>query len=132
MSDNMTLRQWEAATEGTYPGYSASTGEMFDIESRAYASLSEVIDESDPTNWRGVVHDRTDVGADPASAYEPDYRIAAIANLLLAHGWRPPEHLAYTPVALSSWETPGALDSEHYDFGAIMQELHANSVNLEH
>lgn len=143
MSDNkMTLEDWERATEGTYPGYSTNTGEGFEIESRAYASLTEVIDESEPTDWQGVMVDRR-IGylaqGDEVESYEPDHRIADIAGLLLTHGWRPPEYLAYTPIALNSWggERGGGTESrplfpveeEQLDLGAAMAELARESLS---
>src|SRR5699024_1527443 len=88
---NMSIEQWEDLCEGTYPGYGDT-----ETEARAYAALTEVLDESSIPDVMRLSSERTYWPAHaPAKLYEHDQRITDLVKLLLHHGWTPPQHLAY-------------------------------------
>lgn len=126
---HMSIEQWEDLCEGTYPGYGDT-----EAEARAYAALTEVLDESSIPDVMRLLSERTYWPAHaPAKLYEHDQRITSLVKLLLHHGWAPPQHLAYTLVETASSE-PVAMgnrimphEEEHLDFGAAMIALRQDS-----
>lgn len=51
---NMSIGQWEDLCEGTYPGYGDT-----EAEARAYAALTEVLDESSIPDVMRLLSERT-------------------------------------------------------------------------
>lgn len=128
---NMSISQWEYLCEGTYPGYGGT-----ETKARAYAALTEVLDEASVHGVICLMGDRslwTHSEGQQHLLYEHDQRIAHLVDLLLHHGWTPPQHLAYTLVETASSE-PAAMgnrimphEEELLDFGAAMIALRQDS-----
>lgn len=128
---NMSIGQWEDLCEGTYPGYGDT-----ETEARAYAALTEVLDEAKPHEMLDLMDDRafwTHGELQQHLLYEHDQRITDLVKLLLHHDWTPPQHLAYMLVEATSSE-PVAMgnrimphEEEHLDFGAAMIALRQDS-----
>lgn len=129
LEQGMSIGQWEDFCEGTYPGYGDT-----EAEARAYAALTEVLDESSIPDVMRLLSERSYWPAHaPAKLYEHDQRITSLVGLLLHHGWTPPQHLAYTLVETASSE-PTAMgnrimphEEELMDFGAAMIALREDS-----
>ena len=126
---NMSIGQWEDLCKGTYPGYGGT-----ETEARAYAALTEVLDELNIPDVMQLLTERSHWPAhDPAKLYEHDQRVTDLVELLLHHGWQPPRHVTYTLIETASSE-PVAMGSrilphqeELLDFGAAMIALRQDS-----
>lgn len=120
-----SLEAWEESCDGLYPGYATETGT--EQEARAYAALTEVLDEAAPSDIIGCVQMRGWTSSDETYAYFTyyhDQRITNLAMLLLQHGWTPPEHYAYAPMTTQvAPKSMSPLDLEEMDYGQIMKEL---------
>src|SRR5699024_12072016 len=117
---NMSISQWEDLCEGTYPGYGGTETEV-----RAYAALTEVLDEASTRDVICLMGDGALWGHSEGQQhlpYEHDQRITDLVKLLLHHGWTPPQHLAYTSVELTS-AAMSPLAEEQLDFGEAMTAL---------
>lgn len=113
------LEAWEEFCQGTYPGYGAT-----EFEARAYASLTEVLDEVEYGDMMSLMANRHYWASTPQMqhlAYEEDHRIAKLASLLLHHGWEPPVNIAYTNMSGDHVVQPH--DLERIDYGEMMQDL---------
>lgn len=123
---NMNINQWEDLCEGTYPGYGST-----ETEARAYAALTEVLDEASIPDVMQLLTERSHWPAhDPAKLYEHDQRITDLVKLLLHHGWTPPQYLAYTSVELTS-AAMSPLVEEQLDFGEAMLALAREASSSE-
>lgn len=126
-SGDPRLKAWEDFCEGTYPGYGGT-----ELEARAYASLTEVLDEVEPLEIMSLLGDRFTWAGDMRlqhKAYREDERIANLVNLLLHHGWEPPRYISYTGMTRCKELHPS--DLEELDFGAAMEEL-AGGYDSDH
>lgn len=125
--DHSKLKAWEDLCEGTYPGYGDT-----EFEARAYASLTEVLDEAKSREVVSLMEDRFAWASDMLlfhRAYEEDERITGLVNLLLHHGWEPPVFVGYMSVTRRKELHPS--DLEELDFGAAMEEL-AGGYDRDH